>query len=317
MKKKLLEQLNKVELNRYPQAGAPDLRERFARYYGVDKDMIMLGNGSDELIQVLCMTLKGKINGVLVPVPTFVMYKIIGINTGNRVVEVALDADYDLDMNAMNNKIEQYFPALIYLSYPNSPTGNCFSRDKIESLIKKTPGIVVVDEAYASFSDDSFLSLLKKYSNLIVLKTLSKLGLAAIRLGFLIGNRELIAQLDKVRLPYNVNSLSQAAAGFFLDYRDEFAEQVKEIVAQREELYRGLQEIAGIKPYPSRANFIYFSCSFASDRIYTSLAARGILVKNLNNPPLISNCMRVTVGNLKENKAFLSALKAVVSEQGA
>jgi histidinol-phosphate aminotransferase len=317
LKKKLLEQLNKVELNRYPQAGVPDLRERFARYYGVDKDMIMLGNGSDELIQVLCITLKGKINGVLVPAPTFVMYKIIGINTGNRVVEVPLDADYDLDMNAMNNKIEQYFPALIYLSYPNSPTGNCFSRDKIESLIKKTPGIVIVDEAYASFSDDSFLPLLKKYSNLIVLKTLSKLGLAAIRLGFLIGNRELIAQLDKVRLPYNVNSLSHAAAGFFLDNRDEFAEQVKEIVTQREELYRGLQEIGGIKPYPSRANFIYFSCSFASDRIYKSLAARGILVKNLHNPPLISNCMRVTVGNLKENKAFLSALKAIVSELGA
>jgi histidinol-phosphate aminotransferase len=317
LKKKLLEQLSKVELNRYPQAGALDLRDGFARYYGIDKDMIMLGNGSDELIQLLCIALKGKINGILVPLPTFVMYKIIGINTGNRVVEVPLTADYDLDMDAMLNKIEQYFPALIYLSYPNSPTGNCFGRNNIEELLQKTPGIVVVDEAYASFSGDSFLPLLKKYSNLVVLKTLSKLGLAAIRLGFLIGNRELIAQLDKVRLPYNVNSLSHVAAGFFLDYQDEFALQVKEIVKQREELYQGLQEIAGIKPYPSRANFIFFSCSFASDRIYKSLAAKGILIKNLHNPPLISNCMRVTVGNLKENKAFLSALKAVVSEQGA
>jgi histidinol-phosphate aminotransferase len=250
------------------------------------------------------MALEGKINGLLIPVPTFVMYKIIGINTGNRVVEVPLDVNYDLDMAALISKIEENFPALIYLSYPNSPTGNCFNRDKVEALIKKSPGIVVVDEAYASFSGDSFLPLLKKYDNLVILKTLSKLGLATLRLGFLIGNRELVAQLDKVRLPYNVNSLSQAAAGFFLDYQEEFTAQVNEIITRREELYCGLQDIAGIKPYPSRANFIFFSCSFASDRIYKQLAARGILVKNLHKPPLMPNCMRVTVGNLEENRAF-------------
>jgi histidinol-phosphate aminotransferase len=279
--------------------------------------MIMLGNGSDELIQILCLALKGKINGVLVPVPTFSMYKIIAVNTGNKVVEVPLAKKFDLDVEAMTEKIKANFPALIFLSYPNSPTGNLFSRKKIETIIKKTPGIVVIDEAYASFSGQTLLPLLKKYDNLVFLKTLSKLGMASMRLGFLIGNRDIVAQLDKVRLPYNINSLSQVAAHYFLDDQDEFSGQVSEIIKSREELYLGLKEIAGIKLYPSRANFIFFSCAFDSNRIYNKLVAEGIIVKNLNVPPLMPNCMRVTVGNRKENEAFLRALKRVISKQGA
>lgn len=312
LRKKLLEALVSVQLNRYPEAGAPLLRERFARYYGVDKDMIMPGNGSDELIQILCTALQGKINGVLVPVPTFSMYKIIGINTGNKVVEVPLEENYEIDLDAILRNIKSDFPALIYLAYPNSPTGNCFDQDKIEAILNKSSGIVVVDEAYASFSGETLLPLLKKYDNLIILKTLSKLGLAAIRLGFLIGNPDLITQIDKVRLPYNVNSLSQVAAGFFLDHQGEFVKQVEEIVKRREELYRGLQDIDGVSPFPSRANFIFFSCAFDSDRIYKQLVEKGIVVKNLNST-LTPNCIRVTIGSRKENNAFLKALKSVVS----
>jgi Histidinol-phosphate/aromatic aminotransferase and cobyric acid decarboxylase len=159
-----------------------------------------------------------------------------------------LDKNFDLDCDAIISKIKANFPALVFLSYPNSPTGNLFSRDKIEAIIKKTPGIVVIDEAYAIFSGQTLLPLLKKYDNLIFLNTLSKLGLASMRLGFLIGNKDIVAQLDKVRLPYNVNSLSQIAANFFLDYQDEFSRQVAEIIKRREELYLGLKEIAGIKP---------------------------------------------------------------------
>jgi histidinol-phosphate aminotransferase len=314
LKKKLMEEMGRVDLNRYPVAGAPELRNRFAQYYGVDKDMVMLGNGSDELIQTLCLTLKGKIKGVLVPVPTFSMYKIIAVNTGNKVVEIPLDKNFDLDCDAIIGRMKANFPALVFLSYPNSPTGNLFSRDKIEAIIKKTPGIVVVDEAYASFSGQTLLPLLKKYDNLVFLNTLSKLGLASMRLGFLIGNRDIVAQLDKVRLPYNVNSLSQIAANFFLDYQDEFSRQVAEIIKRREELYLGLKEIAGIKLYPSQSNFIFFSCAFDSNRIYNKLVAEGIIVKNLNIPPLMPNCMRVTVGNRKENEAFLRVLKSVISK---
>jgi histidinol-phosphate aminotransferase len=313
LKKKLLEEMSKVAFNRYPEAGAFKLRERFAQYFGVNKDMIMLGNGSDELIQMLCLTLKGKVNGVLIPVPTFAMYKIIAINTGNKVVEVPLDKIFDLDIKTIVSKITPTFPALVFLSCPNSPTGNLFNRDKIEVIIKKSPGIVILDEAYNNFSGKTFIPLLEKYDNLVFLKTLSKLGLASIRLGFLIGNKNVIKQLDKVRLPYNVNSLSQIAANFFLDYQEEFDKQIAEIVKRREELYLGMKEIEGITPYPTQANFIFFNCAFDSNRIYTKLVAAGIVVKNLN-AGLTKNCMRVTIGNSKENEAFLKALKSAVCE---
>ncbi len=316
LKKKLLQEMSKVSLNRYPDAGAPKLRERFTRYFGVGKDMVILGNGSDELIQLLCMTLKGKINGVLVPVPTFSMYRIIAINTGNKIIEVPLDKNFDLNVTAMLSKIKATYPSLIFLSYPNSPTGSLFSRNKIEALIKKTPGLVVIDEAYADFSGVTLMPLLKKYDNVIFLKTLSKSGLAAMRLGFLIGNREILAQLDKVRLPYNINCLSQIAADFFLDNQKEFSGQIAQIVKNREQLFAQMHKIKGIIPYPSRANFIFFSCAFDSDRIYSKLASAGVIVKNLNSG-LTRNCMRVTVGNRKENEAFLSALKSALSELGA
>lgn len=317
LRRKLREALSRVDLNRYPAAGAPELRGRFAEYYGVKRDMIMPGNGSDELIQILCMTLKGRINGILIPVPTFAMYKIIGINTGNNVIEVPLDNKFDLDVNAMCARIKRNFPALIFLSSPNSPTGNLFSRKRIEAVIRETPGFVVIDEAYAPFSGQSLMSLLKKYDNVIVLKTLSKLGMASIRLGFLIANPDIITQIDKVRLPYNINSLSQVAAGVFLEYSDEFHKQIKEIVQRREELYRELKRIKWIKPYPSRANFIFFSCAFDSNRIYKQLVSKGIAVKNLNMPPRIPHCIRVTVGSKKENEAFVRALKSITPEQGA
>jgi len=314
LRRKLFQALARVDLNRYPVAGSPELCERFARYYGVKKSMILPGNGSDELIQALCMTMKGSINGVLVPVPTFSMYKIIAVNTGNNVVEVPLDRKFDLDVDAITAKMRKMFPALIFLSSPNSPTGNMFSRKKIEAVIRKAPGLVVVDEAYAAFSGQTLMPLLKKYDNVVFLKTLSKLGMASIRLGFLIGNPDVIAQIDKVRLPYNVNALSQVAAGLFLDHEQEFIKQIKEIVKRREELYGELKQIKWIKTYPSRANFIFFSCAFDSNRIYNKLAAQGIIVKNLNVLSTIPHCIRVTVGTKKENEAFVKALKNMTPE---
>jgi len=317
LKRILTEKILGVDLNRYPEAGSPELRERFAEYYGVKKNMIMPGNGSDELIQILCMTVRGRIKGVLVPVPTFSMYKIIALNTGCRVIEVPLDKKFDLDVDAITANIKSNFPALIFLSCPNSPTGNLFNRARIEAVIRKTPGLVVIDEAYGAFCGPSLLPLLKKYDNVIFLKTVSKLGMASIRLGFLIGHPDMIAQLDKVRLPYNINALSQTAAGFFLDHQDEFTKQIKEITVRRDELYQGLKTIKWIKAYPSRANFIFFSCAFDSNRIYNKLVEKGIIVKNLNLPPLMTNCIRVTVGTKKENEAFLKALQDIAPERGA
>lgn len=314
LKRILADMLRSIDFNRYPAAGAPDLRERFAGYYGVKKNMILPGNGSDELIQILCMALRGKIRGVLVPSPTFSMYKIIALNTGNTVVEVPLDKKFDLDVEAIAVRIKNNFPALIFLSSPNSPTGNLFSRERIEAVIRKTPGVVVIDEAYGAFAGQTLLPLLKKYKNVVFLKTLSKLGMASIRLGFLIGHADLIGQLDKVRLPYNINTLSQRAAGFFLDHEGEFIKQIKEIIQRRQELYREMKKIKWITPYPSRANFIFFSCAFDANRIYKDLISQGVIVKMLNLAPRMPDGIRVTVGSKKENQVFLNALKNITPE---
>lgn len=316
-KEKLSEEMKKVPLNRYPEPGAPVIRKTFAKHYGVDTDMIMVGNGSDELIQTLCTALIDSSSAVIVPVPTFVMYRIIAINTGRTVIEVPLDGAFDLDIEAMLTQTATKSPVLIFLSYPNNPTGNCFSRDKIKTIIEKSQGIVVIDEAYGSFSGNTLVPWLKKYDNLVILKTLSKVGLAAMRIGFLIGAPHLIHELDKVRLPYNINSLSQVAAGFYFDHVDLFLNQTKELIKSREELFNALRKFDGIKPFPSKANFIFFSCDLDTDSVYRGLIQEGVLIKNLNSPGVLRNCMRVTVGTREENEEFLKALKRVLLKQGA
>lgn len=312
LKEKLSEEMKKVPLNRYPEPGAPVLRKKFAKHYGVDAEMIMVGNGSDELIQTLCTVLVDSSSAVIVPLPTFVMYRIIAVNTGRTVIEVPLDGAFDLDQDALLTHAATKSPVLIFISYPNNPTGNCFSQDKIRTLLENANGIVVVDEAYGSFSGITLVPWLKKYDNLVILKTLSKVGLAAMRIGFLMGAPHLIREFDKVRLPYNINSLSQAAAGFYVDHMDLFSDQTKEIIHSREALFNALQTIDGIKPYPSKANFIFFSCDFDTDSVYKGLVQAGVLIKNLNSPGVLRNCMRVTVGTREENEEFVEALKKVI-----
>jgi len=312
LKENLFEEMKKVSLNRYPEPGAILIRKRFAKHYGVDEDMIMIGNGSDELIHILCTALMDSSSVVMVPVPTFVMYRIIALNAGHVIEEVPLDASFDLDPDTMLERVSAKSPVLIFLSYPNSPTGNCFSEGIVEAIIEASTGIVVIDEAYGSFSGKTLLPLLKKYDNLVILKTLSKVGLAAMRIGFLIGSPSFVHELDKVRLPYNINALSQVAAGFYLNHIDTFLSQTTEVIERREELLSALRKIEGVHPYPSDANFIFFSCDFDTDRVYRSLIQEGILIKNLNGPGILKNCMRVTVGNREENEEFLKALKKIL-----
>lgn len=304
-----------VPLNRYPELGSPSLIARYAQAWDLEKDMVLVGNGSDELIQILCASLAPAT--VLIPAPTFVMYRIGSLNNGHRVVETPLNGEFDLDIDSMIKQIENHSPALIFLSYPNNPTGNCFSGEKMEAILKKSSGLVVVDEAYGNFSGKSFLPLLKKYENLVILRTLSKIGLAAMRIGFLIGRAPLVRELNKVRLPYNLNALSQAAACLYLDHKAEFMEQAAEIIGMREELFLALQQIRGIRPYRSDANFIFFSCLFNTDQIYRRLIQGGVLIKNFGATRALKNCMRVTVGRREENQAFLGAMRQITAELGA
>ncbi len=314
LQEELLERMRAVRLNRYPDAGAPLIRKRFARHYGVGEDSLMVGNGSDELIQVLCAALARRGARLLIPVPTFAMYRISGLNYGYRIAEVPLDADFDLDVNAMCGTISEKTPALTFLSYPNNPTGNCFSADRVEAILDGSHGIVVVDEAYFNFSGKSFLPHIDRRHNLVILRTLSKVGFAAMRIGFLIGPPGLVHELDKVRLPYNLNALSQVAAGFFLDHEKVFMEQTDGLIGERKSLWEKLKRLAGVQPCRSDANFIFFSCTFEADDICKQLLRQGILVKSFKYPSGGRSYIRVTVGTREENEAFIEALRSVIAK---
>jgi histidinol-phosphate aminotransferase len=250
----------------------------------------------------------------MIPVPTFAMYRISALNSGLRVAAVPLDKEFDLDLPALQDRMAAHPPALTFLAWPNNPTGNCFRREKIEAILKAASGIVVVDEAYFHFSGKTFLPEFDRYENLVILRTLSKVGLAAMRIGLLIGPPALVHELHKVRLPYNLNSLSQAAAGFYLDEEEAFLQQAAEIRRGRGDLFSALGALPGVHPRPTDANFIFFSCDFDTDRVYKRLMERGILIKNFNSPGTMRGCMRVTVGTREENQEFLDVLKDILAK---
>lgn len=314
LKERLFARMREAALNRYPDAGAPSLRKRYGALCGVDADRVMTGNGSDELIHILCAAMARPGARILIPTPTFVMYRIIGSNCGLGVTEVPLDDAFDLDLPVMLEKIADESPALIFLSYPNSPTGNCFSEDRIEAILKVSSGVVVVDEAYFNFSGKTLAPLLQRHENFVLLRTLSKVGYASLRIGFLLGAPALVHELNKVRLPYNLNTLSQTAAGFFLDEQTAVSEQIQRTIAERDRLFLALQRIDGVDPYPSDANFIFFSCITSADHIYGQLRQKGILIKPFMLPRGHRQFIRVTVGARDENEAFIEALKSVIAK---
>jgi histidinol-phosphate aminotransferase len=299
--------LSSVQTNRYPDPEAKALRKLMAKEFKVKPENILHGNGSDELIYYLITTFGGP---VLYPVPTFSMYGIIAQALGEKKVEAPLDEKFDLDEDKMLGIMEKIKPRLIFLSSPNNPTGNCFSSNKITRIIKQSKGVVVVDEAYQPFSDKkSFLPLLKKYNNLVILKTLSKIGFAAIRVGFMVAGAEIINETDKVRLPFNLNSLSQNMAITALKNKKQMLSSISSIVTERKRLFNEMDKIDSAEPYQSDANFILFKVE-NSESVFKGLLEKGVLVRNMKG--LINGCLRVTVGTPKENTAFLKALKRLL-----
>ena len=309
LRKQFLHVFTRIEPNRYPDSEARELKAILAKLAGVSRGNILIGNGSDELLYYLIITFGGPI---LYPIPTFSMYSIIAQALGERKIEIPLCKDFDIDLEKTLSAIKAQRPKLVFLSSPNNPTGNCFSSEKILRIVRESPGLVVVDEAYLPFSSSAgFLPRLKKQGNLIVLKTISKIGFAGLRIGYLIANKEIISEVNKVRLPFNLNSLSQVAAIAALQHKDVIDRQIAMIKKQRGLLYNNLKTIIGIKPFPSEANFILFKVDNA-DRVYKELLYRGILIRNMNGA--LENYLRVTVGTPEENKLFLKAMKEVMNE---
>lgn len=316
----LLEQwqqrLQAAELNRYPDPDAQVLSQALRRGQGIaDAAGLLLGNGSDELIQLIMLAVAGPGRVVMAPEPGFSMYQMIATFVGLDFVGVPLrQPDFALDTQAMLTAIERHQPAVVFLAYPNNPTGNLFDDAAISQIIAAAPGLVVIDEAYHAFAEATWMERVLDYDNLMILRTLSKMGLAGLRLGMLIAARSWTEQINKIRLPYNINCLTQLSAAFAMEQQAVLRTQTEQIIRDREILYRQLTQISGLTVYPSRANFILFRVAQGTaNGVFDGLQRDGILIKNLHKPgSVLADCLRVTVGTAGENEAFLASLQRLI-----
>jgi len=319
--KKISEEIGRIKINRYPDPSASRLKSIISAQTDISTDNIIIGNGSDELIQMILtvfgdpspQSLSGEQGDrVLFPVPTFSMYGIISKSLSLKDEVVPLSEDWEIQLDKFLSEMERVKPKVIFISYPNNPTGNCFNRESILKILKKASGIVVIDEAYYDFSKKTFLPYLKEYKNLIILRTLSKIGMAGLRVGYLMADSEICRELNKVRLPYNSNSVSQEIAGIILENRTEVDRQIASIILERERLMDGLKGIKDIEPFSSETNFILFKTDKNSKEIFDKLLDSGILIRNFGDDIYLKNSLRVTIGAPDENNEFLKTLNKIL-----
>jgi histidinol-phosphate aminotransferase len=314
LQRELGERLGRVAINRYPAQSSADVVARLSAFIGLPAGCkLTLGNGSDELIDILSVACDVPGATVLAPLPGFVMYEMSAKLRGLKFVGVPLTADFQLDEAAMLAAIEQHRPALTYIAYPNNPTANLFDDaviDRIVAAVGAQRGLVVFDEAYQPFASRSRLASLATQDHVLVMRTLSKFGLAGVRLGYLCGRAALIDEVDKVRPPYNVSVLNAEATLFALDHADEYARQAALLRSERERLQLALRQTPGARPFPSEANMILVRVP-DSKKAFEGLKSRGILVKHIAGlHPLLANCLRLTVGAPSENDAMIQSLAA-------
>lgn len=317
LREELGRRLSDVALNRYPIPLYAELKAKICTKLGVPAGYdVVLGNGSDELITIVSVACAKPGAKVLAPTPGFVMYAMSAKFAGLEFVGVPLKPDFSLDKKAMLAAIKEHKPAITYLAYPNNPTGNLFDADDMAEIIRTVgdTGVVVVDEAYQPFAQSTFMSRLPEFTNMVVMRTVSKLGLAGIRLGYMSASRELLTEFDKVRPPYNVNVLTQAAAEFVLEHVDVLDAQAVSLRGERTRFSAELAALPGVEVFPSAANFLLVRVKnpdIQADGVFSALLDRKVLIKNVGKMhPLLENCLRVTVSTPEENRIFLDAMKA-------
>ncbi len=307
------EELDKFSFNRYPDALADGLRKEIAAAYGVLDKNIILGNGSDELIQYLLLAYGGSDRSIFTFGPTFSMYDIIAGATGAQVYELERTELFDINVPRALEAAKDFKPSLIFLCNPNNPTGNILSNEEIESFLKGTNALVVVDEAYAEFSNQTVVHLIDKFPNLIVLRTFSKaFSLAGLRIGYMFASLDVVQNVLKVKLPYNCDAFSQMVAALAFSKREVLEVRVKEIIAERKRVFGELEKMSGVTPYSSAANFILIKTEKEAFSVWRKLLEAGILVRDFGEPRL-REYLRVTVGTKEENDLFLKTLKGIVN----
>jgi histidinol-phosphate aminotransferase len=308
------DRLGRVAINRYPVGCVGDVIAALSSYVKLPAGCrLMLGNGSDELISLLAMACDLPGASILAPVPGFVMYEMSARLQGLRFVGVPLTPRFELDEAAMLAAIEEHRPAITYIAYPNNPTANLFDAGAVERIVAAVGaqyGLVVVDEAYQPFSSRTWMDRAGTLPHVLVMRTLSKFGLAGVRLGYMAGPAALVDEIDKVRPPYNISALNAEATLFALGHADEFARQAALLRGEREGLQAALRETPGVEPFPSEANMILVRVA-DSAAVFQGMKQRGVLVKNVAPMhPLLANCLRITVGTKEENALMIDALRA-------
>ena len=315
LRRALGERLAEVALNRYPAERGDVLRAELAKHARMPEGCdIMLGNGSDELISLLTLAADVPGNVVMAPLPGFVMYEMAAKLQGLKFVGVQLTPDFELDAQAMLAAVREHQPALLYIAYPNNPTANLWDDDVIDAIIEAAPGLVVIDEAYQPFAARDSLARLQRHEHVLLMRTMSKFGLAGVRIGYMMGRQALIAEIDKLRPPFNISVLNCEAALFALEHVDEYANQAATIRAEREKLAGAMAALPGVHPFPSEANMILARVPDAKC-VFEGMRARGVLIKNVSGlHPLLANCIRITVGTPEENPLTLAALRGALEE---
>lgn len=312
-----LDELATAPINRYPDAQASEVKAQLRSLMGIpDKYELMLGNGSDEIIQIVAQAIAGSDRVVMAPEPSFVMFRMIATFVNVRFVGVPLNADFSLDTEAMLAALRKESPGVLFLAQPNNPTGNLYDAAAVKAILDAAPGLVVIDEAYMAFTDEDHLPLLDQYPNLLIMRTLSKVGLAGLRLGLLIGRHEWMQEFEKIRLPYNINVLTQRSVAFALRHYDALREQTQRLRDERECLMTSLRSMALVEVFPSEANFVLVRCAATTARpVFEQLKTQGVLIKCLDGAhPLLADCLRLTVGAPAENDQMLAALKVALQQ---
>ena len=302
------EKLAAVAINRYPDAEMLALRQQIAAHEGVEADQVLLGNGSDEIIQMILIA--SNAGTCVVPAPTFVMYGLISHWLKRPVARVPLTADFQLNAQYFLETCGREKAEVAFLACPNNPTGNLWNRQGIEKIARGFDGLLVIDEAYGPFSQRTHVDLIAP--NVMVLKTFSKVGWAGLRMGYVLGDANIIAQLNKVRMPYNINALTQCSAAFLLDHFELFEQQAAEICRERTRMATALTAMHAMQVFPSQANFLLVRVADAN-MVFEALKDAGILIKNMHGADsLLRQCLRITIGSKEENNAVLKALGEIL-----
>jgi len=318
VKRRVLEKALVRPWARYPDFDPRELTEALARFSGWSADGILAGNGSNELIEALLLVTVGPGTKVVIPEPTFTLYALLTGILGGEGIRVPLTEDLRYDTGALVEARRHSDPAVTIVCSPNNPTGTSLTRHELERLCQASDGLVVVDEAYHEFSGETAVPLLEKHPNLVVLRTFSKaMALAGLRVGYLLSSPEIVREVNKARLPYNLNFFTQTAAIAALEEHAVLEEMVRRLVEERERLLKRLEDVPGVRAWPSKANFFLLELLATSPKaVFESLYRRGVLVRDVSSYPMLSRCLRISVGTPDENETFLHALGAALGEAG-